>query len=166
MWAPSSLAQDIFASLVEGPAAGRAAGLRALDARRIEIGVGRWGVDFGADAVANDTGLVEAAIDFTKGCYLGQEIVARIHYRGKPSASCCPLEVTGRSEAPPLPSAIRTVTGGGAAGEPSGSLTSAIPGPDAGSWLAIGTLSRRALDAGIPMMLEGGGVVARRDAAG
>jgi glycine cleavage system aminomethyltransferase T len=61
LWAPSSLADDIFGALKE---ASCAAGLAALDARRIELGWGRFGVDFGEETVANETGLVEQAIDF------------------------------------------------------------------------------------------------------
>jgi tRNA-modifying protein YgfZ len=171
LWAPSSLAREIFAGLAEAPpkgaaaspsAAGRAAGLRALDARRIEAGVGRWGVDFDQDAVANETGLVDAAIDFTKGCYLGQEIVARIHYRGQASALCCPLEITGRPDAPALPSTLRSAAAEGAPGKVSGTLTSVAAGRGSGSWLGIGTLARRALDAGAPLLLDGGGVVTPR----
>ncbi|HVR28928.1 MAG TPA: hypothetical protein VMS86_05280 [Thermoanaerobaculia bacterium] len=169
LWAPASLGEEILADLIEAePAArsaangSRAVGLQALDTMRIEAGIGRWGVDFDERTVANETGLVEAAIDFTKGCYLGQEIVARIHYRGKPGALCCPLEITARSESPLLPSTIRSVPVSGGVSEEIGTLTSAVPGAGSGSWLAIGTLSRRALDAAVPMALTGGGMVAPR----
>jgi len=165
LWAPSSLAADLFTGLAEGAPAGasRAAGLDALEAMRIEAGIPRFAVDFDEDTVANETGLVEAAIDFSKGCYLGQEIVARIHYRGKPSALCSPLEIVDRPDPPPVPSVIR-VAGDGAA-EVCGRLTSVTRGPSPGSWLAIGSLSRRALDAGAAMALEGGGDVRLRAGA-
>ena len=176
LWVPSSLADDIFVALVEavpstpvaprstGERAGRAAGLAALDARRVAAGVARFGVDFGEETVANETGLVEQAIDFTKGCYLGQEIVARIFYKGRPSQPVMALEVRGRPEAPQPPCAIHPIAEAGA-GETCGSVTSVTAGGEPGSWLAIGALSRRALDDATPLALEGGGEVRIRERA-
>ncbi|MEO8274615.1 MAG: glycine cleavage T C-terminal barrel domain-containing protein [Thermoanaerobaculia bacterium] len=51
------------------------------DLARIERGELRFGVDFSAENFPQETGR-ESAISYTKGCYLGQEVVARIHYRG------------------------------------------------------------------------------------
>ncbi len=161
LWVPSSLADDICAALTEG---GRAASLAALDARRVAAGVPRFGVDFGDETVANETGLVEQAIDFTKGCYLGQEIVARIFYKGKPSQPVMALEVRGRPEAPEPPCSIQAITGTGA-GEAGGTVTSVTAGGEPGVWLAIGAVSRRALDDGTALALEGGGEVRIRERA-
>jgi folate-binding protein YgfZ len=49
---------------------------------RIECGIPRFGRDISADNLPQETGLVESAVSFDKGCYTGQEVVARIHYRG------------------------------------------------------------------------------------
>ena len=49
---------------------------------RIELGVPRFGLDITADNLPQETGLVPRAVSFDKGCYTGQEVVARIHYRG------------------------------------------------------------------------------------
>lgn len=62
-------------------AGARAVGHDAWEALRIEEGRPAAGVDFGEDCFPQEAGL-EAAVSFTKGCYLGQEVVARIHYRG------------------------------------------------------------------------------------
>ena len=35
-----------------------------------------------------EAGIVEDAVSFTKGCYIGQETVARLHYKGSPTATC------------------------------------------------------------------------------
>ncbi len=56
---------------------------RELEARRIAAGVPRFGVDFDARTLVQEAGLESTAISFDKGCYLGQETVARIHYRGQ-----------------------------------------------------------------------------------
>lgn len=61
--------------LVEPPAA-------VLAAARIEDGELAWGVDYGADNFPQETG-EEGAVSTAKGCYLGQEVVARIHFRGQ-----------------------------------------------------------------------------------
>src|SRR5262249_30764287 len=48
---------------------------------RIEAGVGRFGQDMDETNVITETNL-DDAVSFTKGCYIGQEIIARIKYRG------------------------------------------------------------------------------------
>jgi folate-binding protein YgfZ len=48
---------------------------------RIENGVPKYGVDMDETTVVLETGL-DSAVSFTKGCYIGQEIIARIHFRG------------------------------------------------------------------------------------
>jgi folate-binding protein YgfZ len=53
----------------------------ALEVVRVEDGELAFGVDFDTDAFPQECG-DQAAVSFTKGCYLGQEVVARIHYRG------------------------------------------------------------------------------------
>ena len=55
----------------------------ALETMRIRDGIARMGVDFGPDALPAEAGL-EDAIDFTKGCFLGQESVARVRNLGHP----------------------------------------------------------------------------------
>jgi len=54
----------------------------ALDAARIAAGVPRHGVDTTDRTLVQEAGLERTAVSFTKGCYLGQETVARIAYRG------------------------------------------------------------------------------------
>jgi folate-binding protein YgfZ len=49
---------------------------------RIERGISRFGLDITADNLPQETGLVPRAVSFDKGCYTGQEVVARIQYRG------------------------------------------------------------------------------------
>ncbi len=57
-------------------------GALAATAVRIEAGEPKMGVDLDEDTIPQESGLVEEAVSFTKGCYLGQELVARIHSRG------------------------------------------------------------------------------------
>lgn len=61
---------------------GRRAGMRALELVHVEWGVPRYGIDIQETNLAQETGLEERAISYDKGCYLGQEVVARVHFRG------------------------------------------------------------------------------------
>jgi tRNA-modifying protein YgfZ len=49
---------------------------------RVEAGMPRFGHEFGADSMPAEAGLLDRAVSFTKGCYPGQEPIARLHYRG------------------------------------------------------------------------------------
>lgn len=52
---------------------------------RIELGRPRYGIDLDATVIPQEAGLNDRAVSFTKGCYVGQETVARLYYRGKPN---------------------------------------------------------------------------------
>jgi folate-binding protein YgfZ len=55
------------------------------DVLRVERGRPRYGVDLDESVIPQEAGLNERAVSFTKGCYVGQETVARLHWRGKPN---------------------------------------------------------------------------------
>jgi len=57
----------------------------SAECRRIESGRPRHGLDTSADTIPQEAGLNERAVSFTKGCYVGQETVARLHYKGRPN---------------------------------------------------------------------------------
>lgn len=57
----------------------------AADCLRIEHGRPRYGIDLDDTVIPQEAGLNDRAVSFTKGCYVGQETVARLHYRGKPN---------------------------------------------------------------------------------
>ncbi|MEA2480688.1 MAG: hypothetical protein QOJ07_2610 [Thermoleophilaceae bacterium] len=57
----------------------------AAECVRIENGRPRYGIDFDAETIPQEAGLNDRAVSFTKGCYVGQETVARLHYKGKPN---------------------------------------------------------------------------------
>ena len=57
----------------------------AAECVRIEAGRPRLGLDMGSETMPQEAGINERAVSFTKGCYVGQETVARLHYRGKPN---------------------------------------------------------------------------------
>ena len=57
----------------------------AVECLRIERGRPRYGIDLDDGVIPQEAGLNERAVSFTKGCYVGQETVARLYYRGKPN---------------------------------------------------------------------------------
>jgi folate-binding protein YgfZ len=60
-------------------------GEQAAECLRIERGRPRYGIDLDDSVIPQEAGLNERAVSFTKGCYVGQETVARLFYRGKPN---------------------------------------------------------------------------------
>jgi folate-binding protein YgfZ len=57
----------------------------AAECLRVEHGRPRYGLDLDDSVIPQEAGLNSRAVSFTKGCYVGQETVARLHYRGKPN---------------------------------------------------------------------------------
>jgi tRNA-modifying protein YgfZ len=57
----------------------------AAEIVRVESGRPRFGKEMTERTIPQEAGINERAVSFTKGCYIGQETVARLHYRGKPN---------------------------------------------------------------------------------
>jgi folate-binding protein YgfZ len=57
----------------------------AVEVLRVEAGRPRYGIDLDDTVIPQEAGLNERAVSFTKGCYVGQETVARLYYKGKPN---------------------------------------------------------------------------------
>jgi folate-binding protein YgfZ len=79
------------------------AGTWAYEARRIAAGVPRIGVDTDARTIPNEIGLLGVAVHLEKGCYRGQETVARVHTLGRPPRRLVRLHLDGTAEALPTP---------------------------------------------------------------
>jgi folate-binding protein YgfZ len=65
---------------------------------RVESGRPRYGIDLDDSVIPQEAGLNERAVSFTKGCYIGQETVARLHWRGKPNRHLRGLRLTAPAE--------------------------------------------------------------------
>ncbi len=57
----------------------------AYEIRRVESGRPRYGADLDDTVIPQEAGLNDRAVSFEKGCYVGQETVARLYFRGKPN---------------------------------------------------------------------------------
>lgn len=87
---PASHAAELFEALVAAGAV--PIGSDALDILRMEAGIARYGRDFDDDTVLQEVDTPEI-VNFNKGCYLGQEVVARLHFLGQPSKLLRRLDV-------------------------------------------------------------------------
>ncbi len=70
----------------------------AAEIVRVESGRPRFGLDMTTATIPQEAGINERAVNFDKGCYIGQETVARLHYRGKPNRHLRGLRLSGQVE--------------------------------------------------------------------
>jgi tRNA-modifying protein YgfZ len=96
---PRERTADVWDKLRE--AGVRPAGLEAWTALRIEAGLPIYGVDISDENLAQEVGRTKTAISFTKGCYLGQEPIARIDALGHVNRELRSLRITGELAPPP-----------------------------------------------------------------
>jgi folate-binding protein YgfZ len=90
LYVATDLGVDVICPTADADAVREALGVEAVseeaaECLRIESGRPRFLYDVGTDTIPQEAGLNERAVSFTKGCYVGQETVARLHYKGKPN---------------------------------------------------------------------------------
>jgi tRNA-modifying protein YgfZ len=110
------------------------AGSDAHETARVETGTPRFGSDITPDNFPAEAGILERAVSFSKGCYPGQETVARMHYRGHPNRTLHRLVVEGSSPTPDTPIVQNE--------KQVGRITSVAPLPVGGYHLVLAYLSR------------------------
>lgn len=118
----------------------------ALEIARVEAGVPVVGVDTGPRTLVHEAGLERRAISFTKGCYLGQETVARVEHRG---------EVNRRLRGLRGATAMRAGATVSFEGREIGTVTTAVVSPSRGP-IALAVLRREAAP-GATVEVEGAG---------
>jgi folate-binding protein YgfZ len=96
----------------------------AAELVRVERGRPRYGVDVDDNTIPQEAGLNERAVSFTKGCYVGQETVARLFYRGKPNR-----HLRGLRLSEPAPVGAALTLGERTVGQISSSIVSPTYGP-------------------------------------
>ncbi len=113
---------------------------------RVEAGIVAFGREISGEEFPQEARLDEA-VDYDKGCYLGQETVARIHYRGQVNRLLSGL----RSESPLTPGA-RLIS----SGKEVGRVTSAVVSPRLGP-IALGYVRRQESEAGAALEVRADG---------
>jgi folate-binding protein YgfZ len=96
----------------------------AAEVLRVESGRPRYGLDLDDATIPQEAGLNDRAVSFTKGCYVGQETVARLHYRGKPNRHLRGLRLSA-----PVPTGTPLVLGEREVGRVGSSVVSPRHGP-------------------------------------
>jgi tRNA-modifying protein YgfZ len=81
VWVDRTAGDEVAAALDAGD--WRRATEEELEVRRIDAGVARWGRDMDTKTFPQEAGIDEWAVHYDKGCYVGQEAMAKIHFRGK-----------------------------------------------------------------------------------
>jgi folate-binding protein YgfZ len=139
---------------------GEPIGMRTLNALRLEEGVPWFPEDFNDTVIPQEAGLENTHINFSKGCYTGQEIVERVRSRGHVNRRLVRLhfEVTG---APPAPGTILRV-----GGVEVGQVTSAAALQAPGAALGMGYVRREHYARGSVLELDGGRATVEPSPAG
>lgn len=125
----------------------RLCGSAALETTRIETGTLQFGKDFSVENFPKETG-IDSAVSYTKGCYLGQEVVARIHYRGQVNHVARGLLFEGEASAEG-----KAVQSGG---RDIGSLSSATQSPRLDRGIGVSILLRTCAEPGSRVDLADG----------
>jgi folate-binding protein YgfZ len=131
LFVPSADLERVFDALLDAgeDTVVRPLGWHAFNVARIEAGTPLFLVDFGREALPHETGLLARRVNFRKGCYLGQEVVARMESLGKPKRRLVGLRM--QDERLPVAGAeVHQATG---EGDVVGAITSSAPAPMLGS---------------------------------
>jgi aminomethyltransferase len=146
--------ERIRSYLVQGAVGldGAEIGRAAWNTRRIEKGRPWFGVDVTEENFPAECGL-ESHVSYEKGCYLGQETIARMHYRGHPNWKLVGL--AGAADIPAIGAALEAA--GESAASPAGRITSAVYSPALKQTLCLGFVrTAMAAPGGAFLVGEGG----------
>ena len=145
--APAGSVAAVWKSLIDAGAT--AAARDMFDALRIEAGFPLYGVDLSDDLIAQESGRTQQAISFTKGCYLGQEPIARLDSLGHANRMLRRLQL----EAGPVP-AVGAAVVDETSRESIGAISSAAAAPADGRPVALALLKTRHSAAGARVIVR------------
>lgn len=128
---------------------GRLVGFEALDLARFEAGVPRYPVDMDGTHLPPEAGLDREAISYSKGCYTGQETIARIRTYGQVTRALRGLWLPAAMSQPPAPGDPLLLNG-----REVGRITSARFSPRHGATLAMAYVRREANAPGTELQLR------------
>ncbi len=128
---------------------GRVCGWEAFELARIEAGIPRFGADMDETNLPQECGIEARAVSYTKGCYIGQEVLNRIHTIGHVNRAFCGLRLA--ENLPSLPSKGDRLSHDG---KEVGMLTSTVRSPALGANIALGYVRREASRVGSELVLK------------
>ena len=123
----------------------------AVDVCRVEAGLPLFGVDMDADTIPLEAGIEQRAISFTKGCYVGQEIIIRVLHRGhgRVARRLVGLGLEASASVPGRGDSIQSDE------RDIGTVTSAVQSPALGYPIALGYVHRDFAEAGTQVTVAG-----------
>lgn len=150
---------DVVGPAPSGPADAARCSLAAYEAVRIEAGIPVMGAELDEGTIPAEAGVVDRSVSFTKGCYTGQELVARIDSRGGNVPRRLRGLVVAAGPTPPTGAEVRVD------GKDVGRLTSAAHSPGLDAVVALAYV-RRAVEppAVVEIVWDGGASTARVEA--
>jgi tRNA-modifying protein YgfZ len=107
-----------------------------LETFRIERGIPEWGHELGEDVIPNEAGLDQRAVNYTKGCYVGQEVISRLKSLGHVNRKLCGIQLIDGSV---LTSGDKLVND---SGQQTGFVTSAAKSPRLDGWIGLAYVKR------------------------
>ncbi|MEE2906374.1 MAG: hypothetical protein VX527_00930 [Planctomycetota bacterium] len=143
----------------------RTVGWYAFNTARVEGGTPLFNIDFGTTNLPHETGLIDTCVSFTKGCYPGQEVVARMQHLGQPKQQLRGLRIM--SDGLPVAGTQVFATEDAELAEPTGVVTSSTISPLAGATpLAFAMLNKRVVAEGTIVRLHAEGEVCQARVGG
>ena len=151
LFVPNAALEAVADKLIAAakPAGGRATGWTACETARIEAGLPRYGADMDETNLPLECGIESRAIVYNKGCYLGQEVINRVHSFGHVSRELRGLWLP--ADLKPLPLRGDKLFRDGKA---VGAITSATWSPIFQTHLALGYVRREANQPGTELLLR------------
>lgn len=128
---------------------GGAVGWDALEIARVEGGIPRFGLDMDETNIPLEGGIEARAVSYTKGCYIGQEVINRIHTIGHVNKELRGLRLEGDLKSAPVKGDKLFHDG-----KEAGYVTSTVKSPAIGAWVALGYVRREHNQIGTELTLH------------
>jgi len=131
---------------------GRVCGWQAMEMARIEAGIPRFGVDMDETNFPQESGIAARAVSYTKGCYIGQEVLNRIHTMGHVNRQLRGLQLAGPAQSLPAKGDKLFLEG-----HEVGYITSTVTSPILKANIALAYLRKESIQPGTELLVRGMG---------
>ena len=159
LWVPAAGAAAVWQTCLQAGEV-QPVGLAALDIRRIEAGLPWFGAEITGEQLPLEAGLEAGWISYTKGCYLGQETISRLHHLGHVNRTLCGLCFDANAAPPPPGAVIQSSE------KRLGIVTSSTRSPRLGKPVALGYIHRDFAAPGTPVTVDDRGMHLRAEVRG
>jgi len=151
LFVPATAQLELVEKLVSTAKAAKGClcGWQALEMARIEAGIPRFGVDMDANTFPQECGIESQTVSYTKGCYIGQEVLNRIHTQGHVNRELRGLRLADDLSALPV-KGDKLLRGS----KDVGMITSALASPALKANFALGYVRREANQIGAELLLR------------